>query len=195
VLRQYRPALEYYRKNNVEAVVCEEKHTGSRAVVVVCRDEATAKVRFGVSALTSAGLWEKFRSAWFCLDCERMPWSVKAEDLLRTQYAPTGVAANAAVDFARTALSEAERRGLDVSELLHAFDDRANLVGRYVDAYRHYCWPVRGVEDIKLAPFHILASESAASGSRLSMKRSMATREFALGVEGLERFVRLEPLR
>src|SRR5258708_25494733 len=40
-------ALEYYRKNRVETVVCEEKHMGSRAVVVVCRDEATAKARFG----------------------------------------------------------------------------------------------------------------------------------------------------
>ncbi|HEX8538347.1 MAG TPA: hypothetical protein VF664_12845, partial [Cystobacter sp.] len=29
----------------------------------------------------------------------------------------------------------------------------------------------------------------------LSTKRSMALREFALGVEGLERFVRQEPLR
>ena len=322
-------ALEYYRKNAVETVVCEEKHMGSRAVVVVCRDEATAKARFGVegegtgiiytrtgrrffsdgeleravlnrliSALTSAGFWEKFQSDWFCLDCELMPWSVKAEELLRTQYAPTGAAANAAVDSARTALREADRRGLDVSELLHAFDDRANLVGRYVDAYRHYCWPVRGVEDIKLAPFHILASEGAAHADKthvwhmetlaelckadpelllatpfravklgdnaavaditrwwedmtakggegmvvkpldfivvgkrgiiqpaikcrgpeylriiygpeysrldnlerlrdrgLSTKRSMATREFALGVEGLERFVRREPLR
>ena len=322
-------ALEYYRKNAVETVVCEEKHMGSRAVVVVCRDEATAKARFGVdgegtgiiytrtgrrffsdceleravlnrliSALTSAGFWERFQSDWFCFDCELMPWSVKAEELLRTQYAPTGAAANAAVDSARTALREADRRGLDVSELLHAFDDRANLVGRYVDAYRHYCWPVRGVEDIKLAPFHILASEGAAHADKthvwhmetlaelykadpelllatpfravqlgdngavaditrwwedmtakggegmvvkpldfivvgkrgiiqpaikcrgpeylriiygpeysrldnlerlrdrgLSTKRSMATREFALGVEGLERFVRREPLR
>ena len=29
-------------------VVCEEKHMGSRAVVVVCRDEAAARERFGV---------------------------------------------------------------------------------------------------------------------------------------------------
>ena len=29
----------------------------------------------------------------------------------------------------------------------------------------------------------------------LSVKRSMALREFALGIEGLERFVRKEPLR
>jgi protein phosphatase len=30
---------------------------------------------------------------------------------------------------------------------------------------------------------------------RLSTKRSLALREFALGIEGLERFVRREPLR
>ena len=29
----------------------------------------------------------------------------------------------------------------------------------------------------------------------LSLKRSLAAREFALGIEGLERFVRREPLR
>jgi hypothetical protein len=63
-----------------------------------------------ISALTSAGFWEKFQSGWFCWNCELMPWSVTAEDLLRTQYAPTGAAANAAVDSARTALNEAECR-------------------------------------------------------------------------------------
>jgi protein phosphatase len=32
---------------------------------------------------------------------------------------------------------------------------------RYIDAYRRYCWPVEGVGDLKLAPFHVLASENA----------------------------------
>jgi protein phosphatase len=32
-------------------------------------------------------------------------------------------------------------------------------VNKYVDAYRHYCWPVKSVSDLKLAPFHLLASE------------------------------------
>ncbi len=31
----------------------------------------------------------------------------------------------------------------------------------YVAAYRQYCWTVNGLEDYKLAPFHILASEGA----------------------------------
>jgi protein phosphatase len=185
-------ALEYYRKNGVESVVCEEKHMGSRAVVVVCRDEAVATARFGVeeegrgiiytrtgrrffsdgtleravlervaTALDCASFWGKFQSDWFCLDCELMPWSAKAEDLLRTQYAPTGAAARAAIDAARSVLGQAAAHGLDVNELRQVFDVRAGLVRRYVDAYRHYCWPVSGIDDIKLAPFHILASEGA----------------------------------
>jgi protein phosphatase len=32
----------------VETVVCEEKHMGSRTVVVVCRDEAAVQARFGI---------------------------------------------------------------------------------------------------------------------------------------------------
>ena len=32
---------------------------------------------------------------------------------------------------------------------------------RYVDAYRQYCWPVNSVEDIRIAPFHLLATEGA----------------------------------
>jgi protein phosphatase len=31
----------------------------------------------------------------------------------------------------------------------------------YVEAYRRYCWTVRSLADLKLAPFHLLASEGA----------------------------------
>jgi protein phosphatase len=185
-------AFEYYRKAGVDAVVCEEKHMGSRAVVVVCRDEAAALTRFGVqgegrgiiytrtgrrffaddslqhavlerlaAALTQASFWDRFQTNWFCLDCELMPWSVKAEDLLRTQYAPTGAAARASVETVRDALRQASGRGLDVVGLQDSFDQRAALVNQYVDAYRHYCWPVNSIDDIKVAPFHVLASEAA----------------------------------
>jgi hypothetical protein len=30
-----------------------------------------------------------------------------------------------------------------------------------VEAYRRYCWPVNSLDDFKLAPFHLLASEGA----------------------------------
>jgi polynucleotide kinase-phosphatase len=41
-------ALNYYKKRGIEKVVCEEKHMGSRAVLVVCKDEQAAVSRFGV---------------------------------------------------------------------------------------------------------------------------------------------------
>ena len=39
----------YYRNNGVSEVVCEEKHMGSRAVVVVGRDASAVERRFGIS--------------------------------------------------------------------------------------------------------------------------------------------------
>ena len=41
-------AFAYYRSQGIERVVCEEKHMGSRAVVVLCRTPDAARRRFGV---------------------------------------------------------------------------------------------------------------------------------------------------
>ena len=41
-------AFAYYRNQGVPAVVCQEKHMGSRAVIVLCRDEEAARKRFGI---------------------------------------------------------------------------------------------------------------------------------------------------
>jgi protein phosphatase len=170
-------------------VVCEEKHMGSRAIAVVCRDEKAAARRFGTTdgagivytrtgrrffddrgleealldrvrrALSAAGLWEEFATDWFCLDCEVMPWSVKAGGLIRGQYAAVGAAARASLAETVTALEAAAGRGLDVAGLAEHQRGRREATGRYVEAYRRYSWPVRSVEDVRLAPFHLLASE------------------------------------
>ncbi len=188
-------AFAYYRNEGVPQVVCEEKHMGSRAVVVVCRDEDAARERFGVttgetgivttrtgrrffndadlerrfldrvrSALTAADLWGKLQTTWACLDCELMPWSAKAQELLRTQYAAVGAAgraslpqAVAALERAATRLEEAEREKL--LQLENDYRRREQDVGRFVAAYRQYCWTVESLADLKLAPFHLLATE------------------------------------
>jgi protein phosphatase len=54
--------------------------------------EFLEKVR---KAVEVAGIWEELKTDWVCLDCELMPWSAKAQELLRQQYAPTGAAARA----------------------------------------------------------------------------------------------------
>jgi hypothetical protein len=39
------------------------------------------------SAMSATGFWGEFRA---CSDCELMPWSAKAQELLRSQYAAVG---------------------------------------------------------------------------------------------------------
>jgi protein phosphatase len=41
-------AFAYYRSNGVASVVVEQKHMGSRAIIIVCRSEEAARRRFGV---------------------------------------------------------------------------------------------------------------------------------------------------
>jgi len=322
-------AFSYYRGEGIARVICEVKHMGSRAVVIVCRTDEVARTRFGVDgeggicytrtgrkffsddklevqllsrlrrAVDRAGLWDTLESDWLCLDAELMPWSAKAQELLSAQYAAVGAASRASLPPTVTALEQAAARvpSDELSALLERARSRLELVGRYVTAYQQYCWPVHSIDDLKLAPFHILASEgqvhtgkdhvwhmdtlaklssddalfvatpyklidvtdaeSEAEGVRwweeltgrggegmvvkplafttrgrrglvqpaikcrgpeylriiygpeytqpdnltrlrsrgLSAKRSLAMREFALGVESLERFVRKEPLR
>ncbi len=322
-------AFAYYRHEGIPKVLCEQKHMGSRAVVIVCRSEEAAAKRFGIAgdgagicytrtgrrffedagleagmlarvrfALDSAGFWDEFKTDWVCLDTELMPWSVKAQGLLKDQYAAVGAAANAALGDVVATLEQAQAIGAEVGEWLERHRQRQTMTQQYVRAYQQYCWPVNSLADLKLAPFHLLATEggvhvgkdhrwhmqalsrlcaaapdlllatpclevevtddaSQAAGIRwweemtaaggegmvvkpfdfvargrrglaqpavkcrgreylriiygpeytapehlerlrsrgLSFKRSLALREFALGIEALERFVRREPLR
>ena len=181
-------AWEYFRAEGALQVVCEEKHMGSRAVVVVARDEAAALRSFGVAgtgailtrtgrrffddlsvesallerlraAITQANWWQTFESDWFVLDCELMPWSAKARELIRHQYAPVGAAGERALSAATPALKLAMARGLEVGELQTRTAARLEAVERYRAAYRRYCWEVNSLEDYRLAPFHLLASQ------------------------------------
>ncbi|MEO1481137.1 MAG: polynucleotide kinase-phosphatase [Myxococcota bacterium] len=184
--------LAYYRARGVKRVVCEEKHMGSRAIAVVCKDEEVAATRFGIAgqghgalytrtgrpffpdraieveflgrlrdALSAAGFWERLNSSWFCLDAELMPWSAKAQELLRTQYAPVGAASRASLAEANALLARAAGRVDGVDALLDRFQQREEAVLAYTAAYRRYCWPVATIDDLKFAPFHLLASEGA----------------------------------
>jgi protein phosphatase len=184
-------ALNYYKKRGVAQVVCEEKHMGSRAVLVICKDEAAAGRRFGVegeglgvcytrtgrnffndaeletaflqrvnACLSKANFWEKLNTDWVCLDTELMPWSAKAQALLKDQYAAVGAAAGAALPEVENALKQAFDRGIkDALPILEKYAQKNAAISKYVHAYRNYCWPVHNIDDYKLAPFHILATE------------------------------------
>ena len=80
--------------------------------------------------------------------------------LIRDQYAAVGAAAGAGLRAAVGTLEEAAARGLDVDDLLDRQRRRVEDVDRYTQAYSRYVWPVDGVADLRLAPFHVLAAES-----------------------------------
>lgn len=185
-------AFAYFAGEGVATVICEEKHMGSRAVVIVCRDQAAAQKRFGVeeegigicytrtgrrffndlkleaefleriqAALTAADIWREHNTDWVCLDCELMPWSAKAQELLRRQYASTGAAARVGLGDAVHSLTAASARCPEAAPLLQRFSERQTMASDFVEAYRRYCWPVESLNDLKLAPFHLLATEGA----------------------------------
>ncbi|MFF7155161.1 polynucleotide kinase-phosphatase [Streptomyces sp. NPDC008139] len=49
-------AFADYRESGVAQVICEEKHMGSRAVVLVCRDESAARERFDAAEGTTGAV-------------------------------------------------------------------------------------------------------------------------------------------
>jgi protein phosphatase len=90
-----------------------------------------------------------------------MPWSAKAMELVRQQYAAVGASSGAALAEAVNVLKQAVNHDDAVQPLLDRYNERAMMTGQYVEAYRRYCWPVNSLSDFKLAPFHLLASEGA----------------------------------
>ncbi len=183
-------AFAYYQAEGTDRVVCEMKHMGSRAVVIVCRDETNARARFGEidgaagvvytrtgrpffnqpefetglldrlrKALYDADFWDRFKTGWVCLDCELMPWSAKAKTLLTGQYAPVAASARLGLRETMAELDQATARGIDLGDLRARFQERRDAAEAYAQSYQPYCWPVASVDDLKLAPFHIMATE------------------------------------
>ncbi|WP_437299771.1 polynucleotide kinase-phosphatase [Sorangium sp. So ce426] len=118
------------------------------------------------AAMDRADLWAELRTDWVCLDAELLPWSAKAQDLLRGQYAAVGSSGRASLDAAVRALTMTAARDQSARELLERHAARKAAMDGYVAAYRRYCWPVRSLSDIRLAPFHLLASEGAVHAAR-----------------------------
>ena len=113
------------------------------------------------AACAASGLWEELGTDWVVLDCELMPWSMKAQELLVEQSAPVGASARAGLSAAQTLLRQAAERGVDTGKSSASIDERLRVAQLYRDAYARYCWPVASLDDVKLAPFHLLASEGA----------------------------------
>ncbi|MFI5715879.1 polynucleotide kinase-phosphatase [Nocardia sp. NPDC051750] len=206
-------AFAYFRSEGVTRVVCEEKHMGSRAVVLLARSPESARHRFGVehgtgmiytrtgrpffddpgrteavlarirAAAESAGLFGELNTGWLLLDTEIMPWSAKAQQLLRNQYAAVGAAARASVGAAAEVLAAAAARGQEVGDLHDRMSGRAADIDAFTRAYGRYCWPVDGLAGLKVAPFGLLAGEGT----------NYAVRDHHWQLERIDRLVAADP--
>jgi protein phosphatase len=185
-------AFAYYGSKGVTDLVVEEKHMGSRALIVLARTLEVAEKRFGIAAgergcvmtrtgrrffndptieaaalhrldeaMEAAGLWDELGSGWVLWDAEIMPWSMKAQALIDQQYAPAGAAAVAGLEALTGALAAAEERGVEVGGLAARSGERLDRARAYRDAYNRYVAPFAGIGDVRIAPFHLLASEGA----------------------------------
>jgi protein phosphatase len=185
-------AFAYYRAHGVAEVACQEKHMGSRAIAVVCRDADVAAQRFHVAsengviytrtgrqffadptveatlllqlrrALETGDFWARLDSDWVCLDCEIMPWSLKAQELIDQQYAPAGEAARAAMATVVKAATAAAVRGVAMEGLLASLRERDDLTEGYARVYEHFAKGMESTAEIRVAPFHVLAAEGSA---------------------------------
>ncbi|MEH1014886.1 polynucleotide kinase-phosphatase [Micromonospora sp. CPCC 206060] len=184
-------AFADYRAAGVDRVVCEEKHMGSRAVVLVRRVPdagpfgpgggvvytRTGRPFFGDPldgqlldrvrrAVDTAGLWAELDTDWLLLDCELLPWSAKAAGLIRSQYASVGAAGRHVLPAVDRVLAAAGGRGLDVAALRDRTGRRAADVERYSAAYRRYVGHTDGLTGVTLAPFAVLAGAGRSYADR-----------------------------
>ena len=166
-------AFKFYKTRGQKKVICEEKHMGSRAVLYLKKNgEGRVFTRTGrpffpkemettyvgqlTATLSANSFWEELETDWVCIDAELMPWSAKAKALLQSQYAAVGASSVAAL----TATVECLEGGPEgTSEFLKRAQQRLENAKLFGEAYAQYCWPTEGLEGVKLAPFHLLATE------------------------------------
>lgn len=177
VLEHPAEAFGQYLTWGADRVVCEEKHMGSRAVVLLHEGGDVVYTRTGRAffaaeqqveltrrirvAARAAGLFDELGTDWLLLDAELLPWSAKSEPLLREQYAPVGAAARLTLPVEVEALEAAQARGLDVGEALATARARRDAAAAYDLAWRRYVWPTDGMAGVQVAPFQVLAARGA----------------------------------
>lgn len=208
-------ALEYYRKNGIDRVVCEKKHMGSRAVIILCRTSGAARERFGVrdgnrgiiytrtgkrffedssmetevlarldAMLTANGFLTDFGTDWICLDTEIMPWSEKTRKLLKSQYGAVGRAGRESLCAAVEAIHSAGQK-THLYHLQERFAVKKDAVDKYVEAYRRYCWNVHTPDDLRIAPFHLLACEGKVFSEEKHVWHMETLRKYCTGPDSI----------
>ncbi len=207
-------ALQYYQSRGVSDLVAEEKHMGSRALLVVARDAATARARFGADDGKAGVVYTRTGRSFFRSDSDeaevvaRVGAAMTSSGLweeLRTGWVLLDAEimpwSAKAVDLLRSqfrptaagarasaeALLEAVGRARadpGLDALRNAAASRRANAACMNTIIEGYCWSVESVDDYLVAPFHLLAAEG----------RVFTDRSHAWHMETLERLAAEEPM-
>jgi protein phosphatase len=183
-------AFNFYRTHGINQVICEEKHMGSRAILIICKDNNAARQRFGITGEEVGVCYTRTGRSFFDEPVieqaflARVAQAISKAQLweeLNTEWfcfdceiMPWSAKAMALLEqqyapvgASSTALGEAAAllkkvvgKVDGIETLYQKFQARAEMATAYRTAYRRYCWPVDSIADYKLAPFHVLASEN-----------------------------------
>ncbi|MNB99974.1 Bis(5'-nucleosyl)-tetraphosphatase PrpE [asymmetrical] [compost metagenome] len=177
-------AFEYYSNKGTKKVIVQKKHMGSRALVTLFKNKSIGKVYFGKETLGTIAsrnnirffdseqetkiveqlvfdlkdYFEEQNTTMIVMDCEILPWNLKASGLIKNQY---GLTATSAVysrqEHLKTLHQFHQNRDIDVAlEIDKATEDVNNALA-FQKAFSNYCWDTEGLTGVQIAPFHILA--------------------------------------
>ncbi|WP_139891622.1 polynucleotide kinase-phosphatase [Bacillus sp. D386] len=184
-LEHPREAIDYYRSHGIERMIAEKKHMGSRAILLLFKDQPSALHYVGYetlgviytrrgrcffdsiteekvvhelhSDLINHGYFEKYDTDFVLLDAEIMPWNLKAKELIQNQYAH--VAENAIMDrdSLKNKLEQAVSANSELHGWLNEYTEKLANAQNFKEVYETYCWEVEDIHQIQIAPFHVLA--------------------------------------
>ncbi|MDN4617360.1 polynucleotide kinase-phosphatase [Paenibacillus sp. PsM32] len=178
-------AIHYYRTHEVDTMIAEKKHMGSRAILLLFRNEQAAIPYIGrplhgtiytrtgraffqtelerevlitlQQQLEEAGYFAKYETEFVLMDAEIVPWNLKARELIASQYGHVSEAATMDRDYIVNQLRKAQGAGIDVNEWIQEWTIKQQNAAIFRETFQQYCWDTDGMDGIRIAPFHILA--------------------------------------
>ena len=74
-------------------------------------------------------------------------------------------------------------QNVDPAALLERYRTKQEDIRRYIGAYREYCWTVKGIEDYRVAVFHILAAEGQVFSGEKHIWHMENIRKYITGID------------
>ena len=115
-LQGRRPLLPYASASSPISRAVSTRGRGVPSSTI--RKPTTAFLERCAPRIGAAGLWDELETDWLVLDCELLPWSAKAEELLRRQYASVGAAGSRTLRAELDVIETTQRRAVSMSESL-----------------------------------------------------------------------------